>query len=64
MAGRRNVGYQTLLKGFVMERLYQEELREGLLLAKGTGKSERTRDAVQPEEEQESSRPRDWQSWA
>ncbi len=31
MAGRRNVGYQTLLKTFVLERLYEEEKREGAL---------------------------------
>jgi predicted DNA binding CopG/RHH family protein len=28
LADRRNVGYQTLLKEFVMERLYEEEKRE------------------------------------
>lgn len=33
MAGRRNVGYQTLLKTFVLERLYEEEKREGALPA-------------------------------
>lgn len=33
LAGRRNVGYQTLLKAFVQERLYEEEKREGLLSA-------------------------------
>ena len=33
MAERRNVGYQTLLKTFVLERLYEEEKREGALLA-------------------------------
>ena len=27
----RHKGYQTLLKEFVMERLYEEEKREGLL---------------------------------
>jgi predicted DNA binding CopG/RHH family protein len=32
MAERRNVGYQTLLKSFVLERLYEEEKREGALL--------------------------------
>ena len=31
LAGRRNMGYQTLLKDFVMERLYEEEKREGVL---------------------------------
>src|SRR5215210_775145 len=37
MAGRRNVGYQTLLKTFVAERLYEEEKREGMLSAIPTG---------------------------
>lgn len=31
LAQRRNKGYQTLLKEFVMERLYEEEKREGIL---------------------------------
>jgi hypothetical protein len=31
LADRRNVGYQTLLKEFVVERLYEEEKREGIL---------------------------------
>lgn len=33
MAERRNLGYQTLLKTFVLERLYEEEKREGALPA-------------------------------
>lgn len=31
LADRRNTGYQTLLKEFVVERLYEEEKREGLI---------------------------------
>ena len=31
LAARRHKGYQTLLKEFVLERLYEEEKREGLL---------------------------------
>ena len=31
LADRRNVGYQTLLKEFVMERLYEEEKRDRIL---------------------------------
>jgi len=27
----RNTGYQTLLKGFVVQRLYEEEKREGII---------------------------------
>lgn len=64
MAGRRNVGYQTLLKNFVVERLYQEELREGVLPASGEEESGRTRDPARPKEEREVPKPRDWQSWA
>lgn len=30
LAARRHIGYQTLLKEFVIERLYEEEKREGL----------------------------------
>lgn len=40
MAERRNVGYQTLLKTFVLERLYEEEKREGALL---TGQNQEQR---------------------
>jgi hypothetical protein len=31
IATRRHKGYQTLLKEFVMERLYEEEKREGVI---------------------------------
>jgi CopG antitoxin of type II toxin-antitoxin system len=31
LALRRHIGYQTLLKEFVVERLYEEEKREGLV---------------------------------
>jgi hypothetical protein len=31
LAARRNTGYQTLLKEFVVERLYEEERREGII---------------------------------
>ena len=31
LAARRHNGYQTLLKEFVIERLYEEEKREGLV---------------------------------
>lgn len=31
LAKRRNVGYQTLLKTFVTERLYEEEKREKII---------------------------------
>lgn len=31
MAARKQMGYQTLLKSFLTERLYEEEKREGVL---------------------------------
>jgi hypothetical protein len=31
LAARRHKGYQTLLKEFVSERLYEEEKREGIV---------------------------------
>jgi hypothetical protein len=31
LAARRNTGYQTLLKEFVVERLYEEEKREAII---------------------------------
>lgn len=31
LAARKGTGYQTLLKTFVMERLYEEEKREGII---------------------------------
>ncbi len=31
LAARRNIGYQTLLKEFVVERLYEEEKRERII---------------------------------
>jgi hypothetical protein len=31
LAASRNTGYQTLLKEFVIERLYEEEKREGIV---------------------------------
>jgi predicted DNA binding CopG/RHH family protein len=31
LAARRNTGYQTLLKEFVVERLYEEEKRERVI---------------------------------
>ncbi len=34
LAKRRNVAYETLLKDFVTERLYEEEKREGMLSAR------------------------------
>lgn len=46
LADSRNVGYQTLLKTFVQERLYEEEKREGLL---STGAIQEGREAEPPQ---------------
>lgn len=35
LAQRKHKGYQTLLKEFVIERLYEEEKREGILPPRG-----------------------------
>jgi hypothetical protein len=35
VAAKKHMGYQTLLKAFVLERLYEEERREGLLTDRG-----------------------------
>jgi hypothetical protein len=35
LAALRNTGYQTLLKQFVVERLYEEERRAGIIDARG-----------------------------
>jgi predicted DNA binding CopG/RHH family protein len=52
MAERRNVGYQTLLKTFVLERLYEEEKREGALV---TGQTQEQRFSDKRDQER-----RDW----
>jgi hypothetical protein len=57
LAKRRNVGYQTLLKEFVTERLYEEERRQGVLPVGRTPEAESG-------EEQKAAKPRDWQQWA
>jgi hypothetical protein len=56
LAELRNVGYQTLLKEFVTERLYEEERRQGVLPAGQAPEAESV-------EKQERTRPRDWQQW-
>jgi predicted DNA binding CopG/RHH family protein len=56
LADSRNVGYQTLLKEFVTERLYEEERRQGVLPANQAPEAG-------PVEEPRTSKPRDWQQW-
>lgn len=62
LANNRNVGYQTLLKMFVQERLYEEEKRGAALPARSADEG-----AQKPSEDAEkrgAAKPRDWQSWA
>lgn len=64
LAESRNVGYQTLLKEFVIERLYEEERRQGVLPQGQTVETESTKQRSKSTEEQKTAKPRDWQSWA
>src|SRR5918999_237609 len=59
MAERRNVGYQTLLKDFVVERLYEEERREGVLPAGRVEETEPTKELSETAQKQETAKPRD-----
>jgi hypothetical protein len=61
LADSRNVGYQTLLKTFVQERLYEEEKREGAFSMRG-GVEQRNSDAAISEEAPGKSKRRinDW----
>ncbi len=61
LADRRNVGYQTLLKMFVHERLYEEEKREAALPVDGT--AETAPEPPEDAEKRETAKSRDWQSW-
>jgi hypothetical protein len=45
LAERRNTGYQTLLKEFVIERLYEEEKREGIIGRRVSGRRPGSRDS-------------------
>lgn len=64
LADRRDVGYQTLLKQFVTERLYEEEKREGVLSATSTARVEEMRLQSVPSEKHRTGKPRDWQKEA
>jgi predicted DNA binding CopG/RHH family protein len=61
LAARRNMGYQTLLKQFVTERLYEEEKRESLLTSGGAVSA--AQEPPEDAEEQETAKRSDWQSW-
>lgn len=64
LAARRNVGYQTLLKQFVTERLYEEEKKEETLPGDRMGETESTEKSPEATEAQKSVKPGDWQAWA
>jgi hypothetical protein len=61
LAARRNVGYEALLNGFVTERLYEEERREGIFAASQMTENRASAGAVR---EKEATKQRDWQSEA
>jgi hypothetical protein len=63
LAESRNVGYQTLLKELVIERLYEEERRQGTLPAGQVPDAESVEEPP-ASEEQEPAKPREWQKWA
>jgi hypothetical protein len=63
LAESRNVGYQTLLKEFVIERLYEVERRQGALPADQVPDAESVEESPAGEE-QETTKRRDWQSEA
>ena len=56
LAERRNVGYQTLLKEFVTERLYEEERRQGVLPVGQAPEAESG-------EKRKAAKLVDWQQW-
>lgn len=61
MAQRRNVGYQTLLKTFVTERLYEEEKHERITSVAPPSETGRFQTPAEP---QRLAKPRDWQKEA
>lgn len=63
LAESRNVGYQTLLKEFVIERLYEEEKRQGVISAGQIPEAESAEDSSEAAETLKTAKPWDWQSW-
>lgn len=61
LAEIKNKGYQTLMKEFVVERLYEEEKREGILPTRLT---EEAPTPPETTEKQKAAKPRDWQAEA
>lgn len=65
MADRKNVGYQTLLKTFVTERLYEEEKREGVIAAdQAADQALDTQASQEAYEQRDEPKKRDWQQKA
>lgn len=61
LAETKHKGYQTLMKEFVVERLYEEEKREGILSASSM---EEARTTPETTEAQEAVKKRNWQDEA
>src|SRR5829696_2345257 len=61
LAETKHKGYQTLMKEFIVERLYEEEKREGILSPSST---EEARPAPETTAAQEAAKERDWQDEA
>ncbi len=61
LAETKHKGYQTLMKEFVVERLYEEEKREGIL---PSSPAEEVRTPPEPTEEQEAEKQRNYQAEA
>ena len=63
LAESRNVGYQTLLKEFVVERLYEEERRQGVLSASRVPEAGYDDKPTKAAKMQNTAKQHDWQSW-
>jgi uncharacterized protein (DUF4415 family) len=61
LAETKNKGYQTLMKEFVVERLYEEEKREGILSDSST---EESRTVPETSEAKPTTKERNWQDEA
>jgi uncharacterized protein (DUF4415 family) len=64
LAETKHKGYQTLMKEFVVERLYEEEKREGILPTNAVEEGERASTSPASAEKQSVEKTRDWQSEA
>ena len=61
LAEMKHKGYQTLMKEFVVERLYEEEKREGIL---SDSSAEKTQTGPETSEDQAATKQRNWQDEA